>query len=835
MRLPVAAGLATAAVTTTLYPLFDGGAWLWASMGAILVTTLVGTAATRLAAPAWVATVVMPFALLAYVTAAFAASDAWLWFIPTPGSVARLAALIGSGFDDIQRYAAPVPTHDGIVLLTVIGVGLIALLADLCAVRLRRAALAGLPLLALFTVPAAVLTEAIGWIAFVLAASGYTGLLVADGRERLSRWGSAVVVRRSRSTGKTAPRPDTGRLALSGKRIGVGAIALAILVPALLPALSPAPLFQFGVGNGLGGGSRNIGIPDAIAKLSGELSQQSNATVLTYSSSDDQPRYLRIYSLDVFDGVKWTSSGLRGRPQDRVSEGPLPPPPGLSVSAPAGWAQTTISISDDVGPLRFLPLPYPPERIQVDGDWRADQSTLVVFSTQDEAAGLEYRVVTKEPRLTPEQLTASPPRPDGERRFLDLPDALDPRVEALARRVAEGASSPYEKAVKLQEWFTKTGGFTYSLDASGSGARALARFVLQTRSGYCEQFASAMAAMARMLGIPARVAIGYTGGTKIGDVWTVRTHDAHAWPELYFEGVGWLRFEPTPSGAAGQGTAQAPAYSLPVVRTASPTAGPTPEATSTSDDSADAARSARRDSRAFDRDLGAVPVVADPGLTVAAKVGIGAAAVLLLALVPGVARLLTRVRRRRLVSRGSSGTEAAWRELCDTLTDFGMARRPEESPRALGRRLTERYELDARTAASLTRIVTAEERLRYAASPAADGPVPADLAGVRRGLAAGVSRARRIGAVIAPMSTLLRIGAAGERGLDLFDRLEGLRLWPARRSAAGGPALNRSALDGSALDGSARNGSALTGSTVNNAGNTSTVEGPAGRTEGARR
>lgn len=772
MKLPVASGLATAAVMITLYPLFEGGAWFWSCTGAILVTTLVGTAATRLGARPWVAPAAMPVAVLLYLTAVFAPAEAWLRVIPTKDSFVLLGELVGAGFDDIQQYAAPVPGNEGVTLLTAAGVALIALLVDLFAVRLRRAALAGLPLLALFTVPAAVITEPIGWPAFVVGAFGYIGLLVADGRERLSRWGRAVVVRRSGTAFGDAP--DTQRLALSGKRIGVTAIALAVLVPAVLPALSPDPLFGFGVGNGLGGGGGNIGIPDAIAKLGGQLRQDRNATVLTYTSSDDQPRYLRIYSLDVFDGTKWTLAPLRGRPEDRVSEGPLPPVPGLRPGVSLKRAEMRVTMSENIDRLNFLPLPYPARQVEADGDWRADRSSLMVFSTEDEAAGLEYRVVTDEPTPTTTELRTSVTQPESDR-YLALPEGLDPRVAALARRVTADGDTPYEKAVKLQEWFTENGGFRYSLRASGSGAQALARFVLRDRSGYCEQFAGAMAVMARMIGIPARVSTGYTGGTKIGDVWTVRTHDAHAWPELYFEGIGWLRFEPTPAGAAGQGTAQVPQYTLPITPTDDPTAGPS-EGPSTEEDDTDAgAGPARPNPRQLDRDLDGTAVAADPGTPVAVPIALGFAAALALALLPAAVRLLVRRRRVRRMARAASGGHAAWAELRDTLVDYGLAGPPSETPRALGRRVTGQGRLGPQAAESLTRIVTAEERLRYAPAPSASGPAAADLRRVRRELAASVSRWRRAGAVLAPVSTLLRVRAFGEGALDVFDRLEGLR------------------------------------------------------------
>lgn len=781
MKLPVAAGLATAAVTITLYPLFEGGTWFWSCLGAILVVTVTGTLASRLGARPWVAPAVTPVAVLIYLTLVFTPDEAWLRIIPTKDSVIRLAELIGSGYDDIQRYAAPVPDQPGIMLLTTAGVALIALFVDVFAVRLRRAALAGLPMLALFTVPAAVMTDPIGWIAFVVAALGYIGLLVADGRERLSRWGRAVVVRRSSGASRGAA-PDTERLALSGKRIGVTAIALAVLVPALLPALSPDPLFGFGVGNGLGGGGGNIGIPDAIAKLGGQLRQQRNATVLTYTSSDDVPRYLRIYSLDIFDGTKWTLAPLRGRPEDRVSEGPLPPVPGLRPGVTVKRAEMRVAVSDEIDRLHFLPLPYPARQVEADGDWRADRASLMVFSTQDEAAGLDYRVMTEEPEPTLTELRTAVTLPDSDR-YLQLPEGLDPRVAALARRVTADAASPYEAAVKLQEWFTRDDRFTYDVRASGSGAQALSRFLLRDRTGYCEQFAGAMAVMARLLNIPARVSIGYTGGTKIGNEWTVRTHDAHAWPELFFDGIGWLRFEPTPTGAAGQGTAQVPLYSLPVTPTDDPTANPSDgPSSSEEDDAGQNAGPAQPNPRQLDRDLDGTAIAADPGMPVPVKIGIGAAVALALLLLPAAARVVVRRRRLHRVTRTAAGGHAAWAELRDMLTDLGMAGEPSETPRALGRRIGERYALEPQAAEALTRVVTSEERLRYAPTPSASGPVPADLRRIRRDLASKASRWRRLGAALAPVSVLLRVRAAGEGALDVFDRLEGLRprLWRGR-------------------------------------------------------
>jgi len=827
MRLPVAAGLATGAVALTLYPLFQGGRWFWTGLAVLLTVTAVGVLASRFNLDRRLVPLAQLLALGLVLTWMFAGRYTWGWGVPTRTSTLALWLLLGDGFEAIQRYAAPVPAEDGITLLTAGGIGLIAILVDLFAVRLRRAALAGLPLLALFSVPAAVISDPIAWPVVIIAALGYIGLLMSDGRERIGQWGRAVLVRRSqRAATSGAPgayAANSAPFRLSGKRIGFTAIALAILLPALVPTLQPDPLFGFGVGGGVGVGGNSIIIPNPVAGMRGQLTQQDDATVLTYTSSDGAPHYLRLWSLDQFDGEEWSMTGPRGRPEDRVAEGPLPQPPGLGPSVEVDRVEMRISMSDEISRLHFLPLPYPPTEVEVDGDWRADRSTLMVFSTRNEARGLSFRVVSNEPRPTPELLERSaPPSADIVERYLRLPPNLPERIVELAREVTQDAPTPYAKAVRLQKWFTEDGDFTYSLETRGQSSQALLEFLDRTRTGYCEQFAAAMAVMARALDIPARVAIGYTGGTRVDDGWRVGTYDAHAWPELYFEGVGWLRFEPTPGGSIGQGTAQAPEYSEPPATTpdaresTSPTASPS--ASEESGESADETGAPRRDPRELGPDLGGAPVEFDEGLPLAARIGIGALAVLLIALVPAVWRVFTRLRRRRAwtsppragaaaglpgsaadgraASLGAAGhgrvaVHAAWAELCDLLCDLGMTRRVNESPRALARRLTEQYELDPEAAAAVHRIAFAEERLRYARDPGRQAPHRDDIRRLRRALGAKVTRRRRLLAALAPPSTLLRLRGFGERILDAFDLLENLRLRRRTPDAPGAPGAAR--------------------------------------------
>jgi transglutaminase-like putative cysteine protease len=805
MRLSIASALATLCAAALLYQLFDGAGWLWTSIGAALSVLAASALSGRLSLPAWAAGLVSLAGLGVFLTASFAGEKAWLLVVPTKGSLAELAGLVGTGWEDIQRFAAPVPGDlPGISLLTSGGVGLIAVTVDLLAARMRRAALAGLPILALATVPATILPDPISWPAFVLAALGFTGLLLADGRERVGHWGRAVLVRRTRpaASERGGAVADVRGLRLSGKRIGFAAIVLAVLVPAMVPPLQPVSFFTFGVGgSGSGGRGNSISIPNPVTSLRGQLELPARRTVLTYTSDDDRPRYLRIFALDTFNGEMFGMTDPKGEPENRTSEGPLPPPPGLTGAVPVSSVTTDITVSEEVEKLEFLPLPYAPGTVNAEGDWRADVDTLMVFSTRDDASGLRYQVTTTEPRPSAAQLRALPNTPPTiDERYLRLPADFPDDIRALARRATDGAESAYDSAVALQEWFTKTGNFTYNLRTQGHSTSALRDFLLSSRTGFCEQFAISMALLARSLGIPARVAIGYTGGVKTGTQWTVTTSDSHSWPELYFEGAGWLAFEPTPSGLAGQGSARVPDYSVPQEEPEDDAASvPTPGATGRGEESApESAGASPRNADDREALLQPTGVPEDEPMPVALRIAIGVAALALVLLVPAAIRAVTRRRRVRALSRpGRTGTApagepgrvgvrtadgadvpvaAAWAELDDVLYDYGMARGASETPRALARRLAGQYGFDTESAAAMAAIADSVERALFARAPGPSAPLGGELKRVRRALAATVSRGRRIRAVLLPPSTLRRFRALGESLLDGFDRLEDIRL-----------------------------------------------------------
>ena len=171
----------------------------------------------------------------------------------------------------------------------------------------------------------------------------------------------------------------------------------------------------------------------------------------------------------------------------------------------------------------------------------------------------------------------APPFGAPRRTFLDAHPDIGRYYPMLthALAVTHDAKTPYAATATLLGWFRTTGGFTYTNRPAVYPAAPLVGFVAETRAGYCQHFAGAMALMLRYLGIPARVAVGFSSGTydTAHRRWTVTDHDAHAWVEAWFRGYGWLPFDPTPQrGRPERGTLSAPYARIPVPST--PTAAP---------------------------------------------------------------------------------------------------------------------------------------------------------------------------------------------------------------------------------------------------------------------
>lgn len=788
-RLALWAWGATLMAACALLPLVDPAFWILEAAVLLAVQSGVGAAARRvpLARPLTIAAQAVVGLML--LTLDFARQQALAGLIPGPEAFRHFAELLRQGGDDIARYAIPAPLgSDGIRLMLVGGVLVIGLLVDTLAVTFRSAAPAGLPLLALYSVAAGLSDGSADWLWFLVAAAGYLMLLLAEGRERLSQWGRVF------GGAPRLPGGDRGGAVApvrTGRRIGALALGVALAVPLALPAMDGGLLDGAGTGVGSGtGGGGTISAVNPLVSLRDSLNVDEDRQVLSVKtdSSDISGLYLRIVSLDDFDGSTWKPSK---RTITAVPGGTFPTPAGLGPDIERVETETTISAADWYA-QDWLPMPYPPSGVRIGGNWRYEPVGMTLVGDHGQnTRGLTYEVRSLDVRPTAEQLAAAPRPPAALRReYTELPDSLPPVVAQTARDVTEGASNPYEQAVALQEYFAITGGFEYDTQVQvGSGSQAIARF-LKDKQGFCVHFSFAMAAMARSLDIPARVAVGFAPGSPQADgSVSVGLRDAHAWPELYFEGVGWTRFEPTPTrGSVPSYTVEnTPGNAVPDPALPSRDATSEPSAAPSTSESCSAQQ--RKLEACPGESAAAVPVAGGGGPKWYAVLAwsLGGLAVLVLPLAPMLWRM--RIRSVRLGAHGRSEADvvphvlAVWEELTDTAWDFGIPPEESQTPRRAAARIVRLGQLDAAAAAGVHRVADAVEQVLYAPRPRPAAGLTEDVHRVSAGLRATVSRGTALRARFAPRSTVRVVWAASARWAALKRRVSAAR--PTLRKASG--------------------------------------------------
>ncbi len=745
-RLALAAAVAVLLGTASLVPVFETLDWFPAAFGVVAVVIGSGVLARRAGLPVALQPLAGLAALVAYVVVVFAGGTLHHLVLPGRETERVLRVLLEAAGSALQEYGPPAPVLPGLLLLVVLGVGAVAVVVEALAVTLRQPALAGLPLLVLFAVPSALMPGGLGALAFAISASGWLALLLADGRGELGNWG--VPVRSARGEDTSGP----GRV---GRRIGGAALGAAVLVPALVPGLD-ARLLDDGSGGGTGGtGTRGVATYNPITRLQGQLTLPQPVPVLRYRTSDPDPDYLRMTTLGVYDGEGWRQEALSGSPRDNgVAGRALPPPVGRGSVAPARAVSAQIEVIDL--DAVWLPVPATPSQVEVAGPWMWDRASETVFATSTDTENLEpFRVQSARVLPEPEALRDAPGVRPAEIAPYTTPIAATPAVVALTQQVVGGQTTDYGRALALQDFFRDPdNSFRYSEETKSGGSPDALQNFLQDRAGFCEQYASAMAAMLRIAGVPSRVAVGFTPGVRgDGNAYLVTTDEAHAWPEAWFDGIGWVRFEPTPA----QNGVDVPAYGE---RSAavSPGAdgGPAPSAAPGPGDARpDESPLERKEREEFEARQGTAtpgalpqPVAGPPVRRLLAGGGL-----LLLLAAPALAHAVRQHRSRR---RGDA--LAAWQLLQDTAGDLGHGWSTAETPRAAARRLAEQR-LHGDAVDALERVTAAVERARYGRGAAAAFP-GADVGVVQRALRSGASRRRRVVARVLPPSTLRAVGSA---------------------------------------------------------------------------
>ncbi|MDM8085823.1 DUF3488 and transglutaminase-like domain-containing protein [Cellulomonas cellasea] len=704
-------GAATCGGLLAVQQLIAPGPWLGTAVLVVLLLTALTAGVRALSRRWWAPTLVGALATTAGVLITFGAPPGRVQLIPDTESVDRLLAMSRVALDLVNSSFIPLQSSRPIVLLVVIGAALLFLGVDLVALGLGAPAWSGLVLLIVWIPGIALGTPASGQ-ALAVTAVPYLLLLGLSAAPSTAGPGAA------RRAGWT--------VAAAG-----GVVVAAIVVG---PLLAPVPGWAALELPRLGSGSVGPVRLDDSLDMRDSLGPRSEQVVLRYTVEEapgsapaaDVPDLarptlladaktigpLRAFTLRDFDGRTWAHSDPTEL-EDWDPDTLLSPDPRMHGGAPDPSEGMLAAVNVIVGGLREdkLPVSTFARTLEVSGPWLYDAEHDEVVGDRSTRNGMGYSMTVQVPELTADVLRAAPaasgPTLDP---YLTTPDTDHAQdVAALATEVTTGATGAFEQAMALQTWFRNPQNFAYDTRVEPATSEDSVWDFLESKRGYCVQYATSMAIMARTLGIPARVGVGFLPGTiSADDEYVITGRQSHAWPELYFPNVGWVRFEPTPAVQTGT----PPRWSDPLVvtpATTAPTAAPVvPSAPAPTASSTAAPRAAVP---APDVDESEIP-----------RALVAPVAGIVLALLLGAVVMI----RRRSARVAHLTAEDAWTWLRGRLRrvpiTWSDARTPRQAAAVIRARAEElRGEpLDAAADEALTRLTDAVERGRYAPDPAQD-------------------------------------------------------------------------------------------------------------------
>jgi transglutaminase-like putative cysteine protease len=702
--LVLAAEIALAAVTLAavlgMARLFDGGGWLGPLAVNAVLAHLTASLLRRRGISLPVTALAMALAALVVIGWTTEWSTTTLG-LPLGDTLGALQTDLSEAWATYKEVQAPAPVAPGFLVASAIALWCIAYVADWAAFRLWVPFEATLPAGTLFLFTALLGVErGRGWAIAVYSAALLVFLLL----HRMARQdGSSHWVAERRALGHRS-------LLIAGSGLTAVAVLVGSIAGPSLPGASSTGVIN---AREIGSGDDSRVTISPLVDIKSRLIDQAATEVFTVRSTSRS--YWRLTSLEQFDGEIWSSSGNYGKAGGELEDAE-------SSDLPTETVRQTFRI-ESLAAI-WLPSAFEARTLSVAGvEVRYDEasSTLIVDNAVDDSDGLVYQVTSESLRLTDEQLAEVSGEIPGDvaDANLALPSDFSPRVANLAAEVAAGADTPAEQALALQDHLRNPANFTYSLDVQrGHSGDALETFLFDTQTGYCEQFAGSFAAMARSLGLPPRVAVGYTPGDADPEdpqVFHVRGEHAHAWPEVYLGGAGWVAFEPTPGRGApnaedytgvpeqqtapGGGTGEPVATSSTVPQDTIPSDTRPPSERPTDGNQIDPGGTGGAD----DAPSWGEQYVVDPLRRILPiAVGIGLAYLLLFPL----GLLLWRTRRRHRARTPLERVTLAWRETAERAEPLGYLERPSDTPFERAHRLAAALPDHERQAFALARLLS---------------------------------------------------------------------------------------------------------------------------------
>ena len=737
VALSVAVLLAMALGSLGLSSILLGGGWLGSSLITMSCMIALCTALTAMRVPLFFIPIAAGAALLALITAQFCDNGTYI-FIPNSDSLNTLRDLLIAGQDNVNQYAPPVPVSTGLNCLIALSMGAVAGVVYLLTVNLRLPTWACIPVIALYVVPAFVVDGGAPLWAFVVVVVGCLILLATDQRIAVSLWGKPVASNRQAVDSAAA-----SGLSWAAMRLGALSLVVAVVVSLALPGLSDSALNWFNAQHALNAASSDDTSPlqpiglDPLVTLRRDLLNQPNGVMFTYKTNNPSPGYIRTAVLSAYNGETFY---------------PLVAGAGVAAGSPEGTALLdlyrtstgwTYNFADQQLSSPYLPVPENFYEIQSGPiTWMIDPGTMQVSGAN--TRGASWTVLAGSQAPSPAYMRSFPNLAADEQRNLrtGVPKALIDR----AKVVTKDSSTKYDAATAIQDWLRSS--FTYSTDVKSNESSSYLTQFLTDRKGYCEQFAATMALMARAIGIPSRVVVGFTAGTKQPDgSWSVSPHQAHAWPELFLG--QWVRFEPTPRAQVDGSGVTVPSWSVPQ------TAPITPVKPGTQQPS----RAGDRRNQDLRRDKTGTRKVVELNNTSTSQDAINPdrwrwIALLVSGLLALAATVTPAVRRwwRRRSRLASGDIDQAWDELRDTVRDIGIPWSDASTPRQVAATMIGAQHLRGDAADAATRLCQVAELSRYSPRTPRLGRLADDVRTVRRALLTRMDRRTRILATMRPAS-----------------------------------------------------------------------------------
>lgn len=518
----------------TLAALVVPGLWLGRTLVCLGVTVLVvALARSRSSSPGIPSLLGLAAGLLAALALYFP-EHAVLRVLPTQDTVRAVLETVSATLAQMRSSYPPITEGDGVAFFVSIGVVVVFSLAEMLAVGAWAPAWSGLPVLGLWCVPV-LLGAPVSVATLALAGAAYV----------------IVIALQARDDARHRRRPEARAVRAGAVMVASVLVGAFVLAPTLLRVPVPVrwhPFYEL-VGTSTTRLDLGLGLRD-------DLTRSTDVDLISYTGAPpDQVGPLHAYTLTEFTGNEWLRGDAGG--ELTASDGQLLWP----LTAEPGPTGTPLELEIAIGSLNQdrLLLPGEPRLLEIttDADYLAAADEVIVHVGGE----IEYGL-TVLPRILDDRLSRLRPMADAPEALLQVPETgYESDIAGLARDIvaAAGAQTPYEQVLAIQNYLRDPAEFVYSTSIDAPTTPDAVWDFLNDRHGYCVQFASAMIIMTRSLGIPARLAVGFLPGTADTDgVARVSAHDAHAWPQVLFEDVGWVRFEPTPGVQAGDPPEYAP-------------------------------------------------------------------------------------------------------------------------------------------------------------------------------------------------------------------------------------------------------------------------------------